>query len=50
MLVARLRHIAGTRGESRRYLNMNLLIEFKKEELYSGPQKWDSMLRWKKRH
>jgi putative transposase len=29
---ARLRHIAGTRWGTRRYLNMNLLTELKKEE------------------
>jgi transposase-like protein len=33
LVAARLRHIAGTRWGSRRYLNMNLLTEFKKEEL-----------------
>ena len=33
LVAARLRHIAGTRWGTRRYLNMNLLTEFKKEEL-----------------
>lgn len=32
LVAARLRHIAGTRWGTRRYLNMNLLTEFKKEE------------------
>ena len=33
LVAARLRHIAGTRWGSRRYLNMNLLTELKKEEV-----------------
>lgn len=33
LVAARLRHIAGTRWGTRRYLNMNLLTEFKEEEL-----------------
>jgi len=32
LVAARLRHIAGTRWGTRRYLNMNLLTELKKEE------------------
>mgnify|MGYP000523342516 CR=1 FL=1 len=32
LVAARLRHIAGTRWGTRRYLNMNLLTEFKREE------------------
>jgi hypothetical protein len=32
LVAARLRHIAGTRWGTRRYLNMNLLAELKKEE------------------
>ena len=32
LVAARLRHIAGTRWGTRRYLNMNLLTEFKKKE------------------
>ena len=32
LVAARLRHIAGTRWGTRRYLNMNLLTEFKTEE------------------
>ena len=32
LVAARLRHIAGTRWGTRRYLNMNLLTEIKKEE------------------
>jgi hypothetical protein len=32
LVAARLRHIAGTRWGTRRYLNMNLLTEFEKEE------------------
>ena len=31
LVAARLRHIAGTRWGTRRYLNMELLTEFKKE-------------------
>ena len=33
LVAARLRHISGTRWGTRRYLNMNLLTELKKEEL-----------------
>jgi putative transposase len=32
LAAARLRHIAGTRWGTRRYLNMNLLTEFESEE------------------
>ena len=33
LVAARLRHIAGTRWGTRRYLNMDLLSELKKEEI-----------------
>ena len=33
LVAARLRHVAGTRWGTRRYLNMDLLAELKKEEI-----------------